>query len=170
MFKKYVLPAVIIATMLIFNPAVDADPGKSMAKKLDVTSFQLTKNLHGTKTFERNQVISGRAENGSEITMTLYWFKTEEDKSILSKKKSSEETSVTGEWVEQGKFTWEVGASEIFAKPITLNPGKNRIYILVKDTKGNTKEETIDVEFVQKNELAEFINSYVMKNLKKKAE
>lgn len=167
MFKKIVLPAVLIIAMLTLNTATFAEPNRSIARRLDVTSFQLTSNLDGTKTFERNQVISGRADNGSEITMTIFWFKAEEDKSILSKKKANENAEVDGQWIMQDKLSWEVGASEIFAKPVTLSPGKNRIVIRVTDKKGAYKDETITVEVLQKNELTDFINNIILKNLKK---
>jgi hypothetical protein len=167
MFKKIVLPAVIITAILTLNSATFAEPNRSIARRLDVTTFQLTKNLDGTKTFERNQVISGRAENGSEITMTVFWFKAEEDTSIISKKKIVDGTDIGGQWIMQDKSSWVVGASEIFAKPITLNPGKNKINIRVTDNKGNYKDELINVEVVYKNDLTDFMNNIIMKNLKK---
>lgn len=168
MFKKILLPAVIIAAMLTSNLAVYAEPNRSVARRLDVTTFQLTMNLDGTKTFERNQVISGKAENGTEITMTTFWFKADEDKSIVSKKKAGDTTvEASGEWIMQDKSTWVVGASEIFAKPVALNVGKNKIVIRAKDKQGNViEDETINVEVVYKSELTDFINSIIMKNLK----
>lgn len=166
MFKKVVLPAVLIAVMLTFNTAVIAEPNRSLARRLDVTTFQLTKNIDCTKTFEKNQVISGRAEQGSEITMTIFWFRTDEDSSILSKKKIFDNNS-NGQWIMQEKYNWEVGASEIFAKPVSLNIGKNRITIRVKDKAGNIKDEVINVEVVHMSELTEFINSIILKNLKR---
>jgi hypothetical protein len=98
--------------------------------------------------------------------MTVYWFKADEDKSILSKKKASGDADISGQWIMQEKLNWEVGASEIFARPVTLNPGKNRILIRVKDQVGNFKDEVINVEVVYKNELTDFISSIIMKNLK----
>lgn len=166
MLKKIVLPAVVIMAILTFNTATFAEPNRSIARRLDVTTFQLTKNLDGTKTFERNLIISGRAENGSEITMTVYWLKTSEDRSILSKRKIPSGFNNKGQWIMQGKSSWEVGASEIFAKPVTLNPGNNRIIISVKDKASNVKDEVVNVEVVFKNELTDFINSIIMKNLK----
>ena len=166
MFKKIVLPAVIIAAMLTLNTAAYAEPNKSVARRLDVTTFQLTKNLDGTKTFERNQVITGRAENGSVITMTVFWFKANEDKSILSKKRNSDDADNSGQWIMQGKSSWEVGASEIFAKPVTLNPGKNRIVINVRDKQDNITDEVVNIEVVYKNELTDLFNNFIMKNLK----
>lgn len=166
MLKKIVLPTVVIMVILTFNTATFAELNRSIARRLDVTTFQLTKNLDGTKTFERNQVISGRAENGSEITMTVYWFKTGEDRSILSKKKTSGDFTDKGQWIMQSKSKWEVGASEIFAKPVTLNPGNNKIIINIKDKASNIKNEVINVEVVFKNELTDFINNIIMKNLK----
>jgi hypothetical protein len=166
MFKKIVLPAVIIMAVLTVNTATFAEPNRSIARRLDVTTFQLTKNLDGTKTFERNQVISGRAEDGSEITMTIFWFKTGDEKSIISKRKISGNVDNKGQWIVQEKSKWEVGASEIFAKPVTLNPGNNRINISIKDKNNNVKDEVINVEVVFKNELTDFINNIIMKNLK----
>lgn len=165
MFKKVVLPAVLIAAMLTLNTAVFAEPNRSIARKLDVTNFQLTKNLDGTKTFEKNQVISGRAENGSEITMTIFWFSTDEDSSIISKKKVND-NDANGNWIMQEKFSWVVGESEIFAKPVSLNVGKNRIIIRVKDQNGLIKDEVINVEVVPKSELTDFMNSIILKNLR----
>ena len=165
MFKKIVLPAVIITAILASNVTAFAEPNRSIARRLDVTTFQLTKNLDGTKTFERNQVISGRADDGSEITMTVYWFKTEEDRSILSKKKAAIDSN-KGQWIIQEKSSWVVGASEIFAKPVTLSPGNNRIYLSIKDKNENVRDEVVNVEVVFKNELTDFINSIIMKNLK----
>jgi hypothetical protein len=166
MFKKIVLPAVIITAILTVNTATFAEPNRSVARRLDVTTFQLTKNLDGTKTFERNQVISGRAEDGSEITMTVFWFKTGDEKSIISKRKITGNVDNKGQWIMQEKSRWEVGASEIFAKPVTLNPGNNRINISIKDKNNNVKDEVINVEVVFKNELTDFINNIIMKNLK----
>jgi hypothetical protein len=167
MFKKIVLPAVMIIAMLTLNVTTFAEPNRSIARRLDVTTFQLTKNLDGTKTFEKNQVITGRAEKGSIITMTVYWFKANEDKSILSKKKISEDNEMNGQWIQQGKSNWEVGASEIFARPVSLSLGKNRIIISVKDQKGNFVDEAVvNVELVHKNELNDILNSIIMKNMK----
>jgi hypothetical protein len=166
MFKKIMLPAVIIMTILAVNTATFAEPNRSMARKLDITTFQLTKDLDGTKTFEKNQIISGRAENGSEITMSVYWFRTDEDRIILSKKKILGDFNNKGQWIMEEKSKWVVGASEIFAKPVTLNPGNNRIIISVKDKENNVKDEVVNVEVVFKNELTDFINSIIMKNLK----
>lgn len=165
MFKKIVLPAVIITVILASNITTFAEPNRSLARRLDVTTFELTKNLDGTKTFERNQVISGRAEDGSEITMSVYWFKTEEDKSILTKKKTAGDSS-KGQWIMQEKSSWVVGASEIFARPVTLNLGNNKIYLSVKDKNGVVIDEVVNVEVVIKSELTEFMNSIIMKNLK----
>ncbi|MDF2840653.1 MAG: hypothetical protein K0Q99_1425 [Clostridia bacterium] len=169
MFKKIALPAVIIAAMLALNAPAYAEPNRFLARRLDVTTFQLTKNLDGTKTFERNQVISGRAENGTEITMTVFWFSANEDKSILSKKRLVNYGGISGQWIMKEKSSWEVGASEIFAKPVTLKPGKNRIVISVKDKDGNAindEDEVIDVEVVYKNDLTDLFNSMIMRNLK----
>lgn len=165
MFKKILLPTVLIAAMLTLNTVVFAEPNRSIAKKLDVTTFQLTKNLDGIKTFEKNQVISGKAEKGSEITMTIFWLRTDEDSSILSKKKVVDNGS-NGQWIMQEKYVWEVGASEIFAKPVSLNIGKNRIVIRVKDAAGNIKDEVVNVEVIQMSELTDFMNSIILKNLK----
>lgn len=165
MFKKILLPTVLIAAMLTLNTVVFAEPNRSIAKKLDVTTFQLTKNLDGIKTFEKNQVISGRAEKGSEITMTIFWLRADEDSSILSKKKVVDNGS-DGQWIMQEKYVWEVGASEIFAKPVSLNIGKNRIVIRVKDAAGNIKDEVVNVEVIQMSELTDFMNSIILKNLK----
>jgi hypothetical protein len=71
-----------------------------------------------------------------------------------------------GQWIMEEKSKWVVGASEIFAKPVTLNPGNNRIIISVKDKENNVKDEVVNVEVVFKNELTDFINSIIMKNLK----
>jgi hypothetical protein len=97
--------------------------------------------------------------------MTVYWFKTADDKSILLKKKTSDDFN-KGQWIMQDKSKWEVGASEIFAKPVNLNPGNNRIFISIKDKNDNVKDEVINVEVVLKNELTDFISSILMKNLK----
>lgn len=167
MFKKILLPALIISAMLTLNTGVFAEPNRSIARRLDVTAFQFTKNLDGTRTTERNQVISGRAESGTEIVMTIFWFMDEEDKSIVSKKKntdSSDESS--GQWVMQGKYNLEVGASEIFAQAVSLNLGKNRINIRIKDKAGTIKDEVINI-IVYKNEPSDFLNNIILKNLKK---
>lgn len=167
MFKKIVLPAVVIMAILTFNSATFAEPNRSIARRLDVTTFQLIKNLDGTKTFERNQVISGRAENGSEITMTVYWLKTGEDRSILSKIKILDNNfNSKSQWILQDKSKWIVGASEIFAKPVTLSPGNNRIIISIKDKDEKVMSEVVNVEVVFKNDLTDFINNMFMKNLK----
>jgi len=166
MFKKIVFLAVITMAILAFNTATFAEPNRSIARRLDVTTFQLTKNLDGTKTFERNQVISGRAKNGSEITMTVYWLNSGEDISILSKRKISGDINNKGQWIMQEKSKWEVGASEIFAKPVALNPGNNKIIIKIKDEENKEIYEVVYVEVVFKNELTDFINNIIMKNLK----
>lgn len=165
MFKKIVLPAVLIVAMLTLNTAVFAEPNRSLARKLDVTTFQLTKNLDGTKTFEKNQVISGRAEDGSEITMTIFWLRTDEDSSILSKKRIVD-NGTNGQWIMQEKYNWKVGASEIFAKPVSLSIGKNRVIIRVEDKVGNINDEVVNVEVVHMGEITDFMNSIIFKNLK----
>lgn len=167
MFKKILLPAIIVTMILTLNTAVFAEPARSIAKRLEVTTFQLTKNLDGTKTTEKNQVISGRAENGSKITMTIFWFMDEEDKSIVSKKKAGDSGSeANGQWIMQEKYSLEVKASEIFAQPVSLSIGKNKINIRVETKDGEIIDEAVNI-VVYKNEPTDYLKNIILKDLKK---
>ena len=168
MFKKFMISAAILAVIVAASTVAYADPNEVNSKKDEVPGYGLIKYLDAAKTFEKEQLISGRAREGTIISITHQWFKSADEKAIVAKKRTTDKSKEEGEWVTVDSDEWTVGASGIFVKPLTLRMGKNRIIIRVRDRQGNRRTETLEWELVDKSSLNELVNSIILKNLDKK--
>lgn len=145
MFRKMLVSAIITISIFATGTAVYAKTEASYGKET-VAVFQLQSDRDESKTFDREYVVSGSAKEGTEITIELYWFSQEDEKSIIANKKPSQDSENRGQWILQQSEEFVVGASSIFAEPVYLNFGKNKIVIFAKDVKGNTDKKTLKVE------------------------
>jgi hypothetical protein len=145
MFRKMLVSAIIAAAVFATGAAVYAEAGTVYSKD-DEAIFELQIDRDESKTFDREYVVSGNAKEGTEITIELYWFSQEDEKSIISNKKPSTDSAKKGEWVLQQTEELVVGASSIFAEPIYLSLGKNKIVIFATDVEGNSEKKTLKVE------------------------
>jgi len=145
MFRKVLVTAVIAISIFAAGAAVYAQSDTSESKETEAV-FQLQSDRNESKTFDREYVVSGSAKEGTEITIELYWFSQEDEKSIIANKKPAENSEKKGEWILQQDEEFVVGASSIFAEPVYLNFGKNKIVIFAKDVEGNTEKKTLKVE------------------------
>lgn len=151
MFKKMLVSAIIVAAVFAAGSAVEAQAGTSYRKDT-VPKFELKSGKGELKTFSREYVISGNASEGTQVTLDLYWFRTEDEKSIIARKKSAENSEKKGDWIFQQSEEFKVGASGIFLEPVSLNLGLNKIVLFIKDINGNTDEITLKLErFLEKH-------------------
>jgi len=167
MFKKVLITAAI-ATAVFATGSVYAqsDAGYKGYGRDNVPVFELQSDKDGSKTFEKEYIISGNANEGTEVTIDLYWFSTEAEKSIISKKKSSKNSDSEGNWILQQTEEFEVGASGIFVEPVALNLGKNRIVLFIKDKNGNTDERTLEVELFLEEDANKEVNGNTFNKFK----
>lgn len=151
MFKKVLISAIIATVVFAAGSVVYAQSEKSYTsytrygRDTDPV-FELLSDKEESKTFSREYVISGNAEEGTEVTIDLFWFRTEDEKSIIAKKKSLEDSQTEGNWIFQQTEGLTVGASGIFAESVALNLGRNRIILYIRDKSGNTTERTLEIE------------------------
>ena len=164
MFKKMFI-TVLLVTALIFNCTLAyAEPSARRSAVNDPSIMEITNNIDGTKTFDKSYALCIRAEEGTIITFSQLWFKSGEEKSIVSKRKNDSNSS--GEWVLLAEADeWKVGASGLYAKSITWKTGRNRIKLNAKSKDGKTEELIINIELVDKKQLNDLINSFILKNI-----
>ena len=126
--KKLLLSlfAVIAATIVILAVPVAANAAP-------VNNFKITSGINTAKsseiTFDSTRVVSGTAEPGSKITITLY-----------------EPTTVNGTFFYKYNkyYTITVGSSGIFSQSISLKEGKNYVVVAArKDGKYSEVKTTI---------------------------
>lgn len=157
MFRKMLVSAIIAAAVFAVGAAVYADT-EIVYSDNEVAVLELQIDRDESKTFNREYVVSGNAKEGTEITIELYWFSQEDEKSILSNKKPSKTSVKKGEWVLQQTAELVVGASSIFAEPVSLNLGKNKIVIQAIDVDGNEGEKTLKVERFLEEQASKEVN------------
>ncbi|MEI3163214.1 MAG: hypothetical protein V8S74_07425 [Lachnospirales bacterium] len=126
--KKLLLSllAVVAATIVILAVPVAANAAP-------VNNFKITSGINTAKsseiTFDSTRVVSGTAEPGSKITITLY-----------------EPTTVNGTTTYKyiRSYTITVGSSGIFSQSISLKEGKNYVVVAArKDGKYSEVKTTI---------------------------
>jgi hypothetical protein len=141
MFRKMLISAIIVTAVFAAGSAVYAQSGTNYAKE-DAPVFKLLSD-NESKTFDREYMISGSASEGTVVTIELYWFKSE--KSIIVNKKQSNSSESEGDWIFQDSKEYTVGSSGIFAEPVALNLGKNKIVLLISNADGETEEITLEL-------------------------
>lgn len=105
--------------------------------------------------------IKGKALEGTDITISTYWYKPDSESTIICKNKSQSENTDSGEWILQKSQSCRVGISGIFGASVTVKPGKNKI--VVEADSGDSYE--MEVEYVDNEEIVEKINTLFFKDL-----
>ncbi|HWR61119.1 MAG TPA: hypothetical protein VN580_05870, partial [Clostridia bacterium] len=100
MFRKMLVSVVITISVFAAGAAVYASTDTVDGGEAEAI-FELQSDRDESKTFDREYVVSGSAKEGTEITIELYWFSQEDEKSIIVNKKSQEGSEKKGEWVLQ---------------------------------------------------------------------
>ena len=131
MFKKVLISAIIATAVFAAGSAVYAQSETEYTRygSNTVPVFELLLDKEESKTFESEYVISAIAKEGTEVSISIYWFGTYDEKSIVAKKKSAEGSEEEGSWILQESGELTVGASNIFVETVSLNLGKNRIVL-----------------------------------------
>lgn len=142
MFRKILISIIIATAVFAAGSAVYAQSGTNYAEE-SAAIFELSSVKEESKTFGREYMISGSASEGTVVTIELYWFKSE--KSIIVNKKQSKSSDSEGDWIFQNSKEYTVGSSGIFAEPVTLNLGKNRIVLLISNIDGETEQITLEL-------------------------
>lgn len=157
MFKKVLISAIIATAVFAAGSAVYAQ-SEAGYRRDTAPVFELLSDKEESKTFESEYVISARAKEGTKVSISLYWFSTDDEKSIIAKKKSVEGSEKEGSWILQESSEVTVGASNIFAETVSLNLGKNRIVLNIKDINGNKTKKTLELERFLKKQASEEVN------------
>lgn len=157
MFRKMLVSAIIAVAIFAAGAAVYADT-ETVYDENNVAVLELQIDRDESKTFDREYVISGNAKEGTEIIIELYWFRQEDEKSIVSNKKPSTALEKKGEWVLQQTEELVVGASSIFAEPVYLSLGQNKIVIQATDIDGNKGNKTLKVERFLEEQASKEVN------------
>ncbi len=160
MFKKVLISAIIATAVFAAGSAVYAQSETEYTRyrRDNAPVFELLSDKEETKTFESEYVISARAKEGTVVSMNLYWFGTDEKKSIIAKQRASGSSKKEGSWILQESGEVTVGASNIFAETVSLNLGKNRLVLSIKDINGNEAERILEIERFLKEQASKEVN------------
>ena len=160
MFKKVLISAIIATAVFAAGSAVYAQSETNYTRYGRDTDpvFVLQSENVESKTFFREYIIEAIANEGTEVSMDLYWFRNEDEKSIIEKKKEAEDSEKEGSWILQESEKLTVGASNMFAETVSLNLGKNRIVLNIKDVNGNKAEKILEIERFLKEQASKEVN------------
>ena len=160
MFKKVLISAIIATVVFAAGSAVYAQSESNYTRYGRDTDpvFELLSDKEESKTFFREYIIEAIAEEGTEVSMDLYWFRSEDEKSIIAKKKEEEDSEKEGSWILQESEEVTVGASNIFAETVSLLLGRNRIVLNIKDANGNMAEEILEIERFLREQASKEVN------------
>lgn len=111
----------------------------------------------------KDLTIKGKALKGTKIDISTFWYKPNNEKTIIHKNKpiDGEADDSLGEWILQANKSCKVGISGIFGVSVTIKPGKNKIVVEAGD--GSSYE--LEVEYVNNEEITEKINNILFKDL-----
>lgn len=167
MLKKLIV--LTLAVMLIMG-SFSTVYGDSYARKQKIRAntggFELI-GKENSKTFEKEQVIYGKGKQGTYVSLTLFWLKTNQEKSIVSNGSTSDD-SEGEEWIEGDSSSWTIGDTGLFAEAVTLNFGKNKLLFDIKDKEGKRSSKEIYIEVTDKKELTDAVSNIVIGNIEKK--
>jgi len=105
--------------------------------------------------------IKGKALEGTNISISTYWYKPNNEKTIIYKNKSRFQKVGSGEWIFQQSESSNVGISGIFGVSVAIKPGRNKIVVETDD--GSSYE--VEVEYVNNEELNGMVNSVLFKDI-----
>jgi len=160
MFKKVLITAIIATAVFAAGSTVYAQSGTNYSSygKDTAPAFVLLSDREVSKTFFKEYVIEAIAKEGTEVSMDLYWFKSDDEKSIIVKKKEEIGSEKEGTWILQVSEKVTVGASNIYAETVSLALGKNKIVLSIVDANGNKFEEVLEIERFLKEEASKEVN------------
>ncbi len=167
MLKKVLISAIIATAVFAAGSAVYAQSESNYARNgRDIEPvFDLHSDKEETKTFSKEYVVSGNAKEGTKVTISVYWFSADDEKSIIANKKQSENSEKEGKWILQQADEFTVGASGMFAETVALNLGKNRIVLFIIDKEENTGEKVLEIERSLEKEVREEVNGNSLNRL-----
>jgi Tfp pilus assembly major pilin PilA len=170
MFRKLLISAVIATAVFAAGASVYAQSENGYYRYAENTApvFELLNDIEEVKTTKKGFLLEARAKEGTEINMSVYWFKAENENSIMDKRKAKDAGSSgkDGVWLLQHSEDYTVGISGIFAEQVKFNLGRNRIVLYIKDKAGNTAEKTWEVERFLEEQVDEEINPKAINQLK----
>lgn len=135
LLAKSILSICIITSLNVYIFAGPLSSATDMA--LPVERFEITGGIDGTKeietTFDKTKTISGTAEEGTEIIISVY----------EPNEKNQNDENDDEEFTELNSYTLIVGPSGIFSQTIDLEVGENYIVISANKDDKNSSFETI---------------------------
>jgi hypothetical protein len=142
LFSKLFITAAIMATVLLCVLAV---PTSAAGAALPVEKFAITGGINTNKTseitFDTTRVISGTAEKGTQVTISLYEPSVANGKTTYKLIKS---------------YSLTVGSTGIFSQSVSLKEGQN--YVLVAAT-NNGRYSEVRTTINRKNTVIKYMLS-----------
>jgi lipopolysaccharide export LptBFGC system permease protein LptF len=148
MFRKLLVSVIIATAIFAAGSSVYAQSNAGYDGDAPAI-FELQTDREESKTFDSEYVVSGNAKEGTQFTIDIYWFKQSNEKSIINRNSAEDSDSTAvkeGKWILQQTDEFTIGASSIFADPVYLNFGRNKLVIYAKDIAGNDSQKIIEIE------------------------
>ncbi|MGI5998707.1 MAG: hypothetical protein ACOX89_08610 [Lutispora sp.] len=106
--------------------------------------------------------IKGKALEGTNITISTYWYKSGDGQSIVFKDKDNiSEENTDGEWLLQHTKSCQVGLSGIFGISVNIKPGKNKIVVEAD----NEEPYELEIEYIDNQKITEKIGDLIFDRL-----
>ena len=185
MFRKFIgarttstVALVLAFTLALSSVSVvygDSYNGRrqSITKK---TGFQII-SIDSSKTFQKERSIYIKGDQGTVVSLLLYWLKPAQEKSIVSldnkdSKQSSEEplldeSSEDGEWIKYDSKTLTIEEAGFSAETVTLKIGKNKLIFNVKNKEGKKETKEVFLEVTDEKELTDAFSNVILGDIEK---
>lgn len=106
-------------------------------------------------------IITGIANEKTNITVNIYWNKPSDEKSIVSKGKSWERDYSSNDWLLQESKKCTVGASRTFAIPAKIKIGRYKVEVIAENGEDKMSYE-VEIEYIDKDEIIEELGKILL--------
>lgn len=186
MFKKIIAAkvsctvALILAFTLVLS-SVSVVYGDSYNKRRQTITkkngFQII-SIDSSKTFQKERSIYIKGEQGTVVSLLLYWLKPAQEKSIVSldnkdgktssDKLPSDESLEDEEWIKYDSKVLTIEEVGFSAETVTLKIGKNKLIFNVKNKEGKKETKEVYLEVTDEKELTDAISNVILGNIEKR--
>lgn len=185
MFRKFIAGkatsaiTLVLAFSLVLSSASavygDSYNGRrqSITKK---TGFEII-SIDGSKTFQKERSIYIKGEQGTIVSLLMYWLKPTQEKSIVSldnknSKLPSEESTLDEsleeeEWIKYDSKTFTIDEAKFSAETVTLKIGKNKLIFNVKNKEGKKETKEVYLEVADEKEFKDGFSNVIIGDIEK---
>ena len=185
MFRKFIgarttrTVVLVLAFTLVFS-SVSVVYGDSYSRKrqsiMKKTGFEII-SIDNSKTFQKERSIYIKGEQGTVVSLLLYWLKPTQEKSIVSldnkdSKLASEETLLDEsleeeEWIKYDSKALTIGEAGFSAETVTLKIGKNKLIFNVKNKEGKKETKEVFLEVTDEKEFKDDFSNVILGDIEK---